>query len=369
VAAVHCLAGSADSAGVADGGAMVVRSGSSLVSRTSTRAAAVTAPSIDNEELFMDLDLGAVRTFLAVVDDGHFTDAADRLGMTQQAVSKRIAKLEADLGVPLLNRSRAGVSLTEDGAIFLPNARALISLADQATGMLRARRRAIRVDVLARNAAPLYLVREFYEATAADVDIVVSRGTISRPSALADGSVDAAFGRTTGALSRGIKRIPACLEPIPILVSRRHRLARRKAVPMAELSGLTAWMPGNAGDSEWAEYYRFLSADFGIQIDTSGPVFGGDHMVEKIGASRDLIMFASNRQFPVHPDVVQVTVTDPTPVYPWSLMWHEANRHPSLPPLIAHVKDRYRPGDTGSLWLPAPDRSLFPETARHSSPS
>ncbi|MES9609535.1 LysR family transcriptional regulator, partial [Actinomadura sp. NPDC000929] len=46
------------------------------------------------------------RAFLAVVDDGRFTEAADRLGMTQQAVSKRIAKLEAALGVPLLHRSR-----------------------------------------------------------------------------------------------------------------------------------------------------------------------------------------------------------------------------------------------------------------------
>ena len=98
----------------------------------------------------MELDLGAVRTFLAVVDDGHFTDAADRLGMTQQAVSKRIARLESDLGAPLLNRSRAGARLTEDGAAFLPHARALISLADRAAGMLRARRRALRIDALAR---------------------------------------------------------------------------------------------------------------------------------------------------------------------------------------------------------------------------
>jgi len=308
----------------------------------------------------MELDLGAVRAFLAVVDDGHFTDAADRLGMTQQAVSKRIAKLETDLGVPLLNRSRAGVSLTEDGATFLPNARALISLADQATGMLRARRRPLRIDVLARNAAPLDMVRAFYEASDAEVDIVVSRGTISRRSALTDGSVDAAFGRTTGTLSPGIERIPACLEPIPILVGRQHRLAPRRQVPMKELSGLTAWMPGNASDSEWAEYYRFLSAEFGVQIDTSGPVFGGDHMMEKIGASRDLIMFANNRQFPVHPDVVQISATDPTPVYPWSLMWHGLNRHPALPLLIAHVKARYRPYDARHQWLPAPDRSLFP---------
>lgn len=308
----------------------------------------------------MELDLGAVRTFLAVVDDGHFTEAADRLGMTQQAVSKRVARLEADLGVPLLNRSRAGVSLTEDGAAFLPNARALISLADQATGMLRVRRRALRIDALARDTAPIDMIRAFYEASDVDVEIVVSRGTVSQQATLTDGSVDAAFGRATGILPPGIERIPACLEAIHILVGRQHSLARRRRVPMDELSGLTAWMPGNARDSEWAEYYRFLSAEFGVQIDTSGPVFGRDHLMEKIGSSQDLIMFGNKRQLPVHPDVVEISVADPTPVYPWSLMWHEANRHPSLPLLIAHVKARCRPRDPQSQWLPAPDRPLFP---------
>ena len=308
----------------------------------------------------MDLDLGAVRTFLAVVDDGHFTDAADRLGMTQQAVSKRIARLESGLGMPLLSRSRAGAGLTEDGAAFLPHARALISLADQAAGMLRARRRALRVDALASDAAPIDMVRAFYEASDAEVDIVVSRGTVSQPSALTDGSVDAAFGRTTGTILPGIERIPACLEPIFILVSRHHRLARRKRVPMRDLSGLTAWMPGNARDSEWAEYYRYLSADFGVQIDSSGPVFGRDHIMEKVGGSQDLITFASKTQFAGYPDIAHIPIIDPTPVYPWSLMWHEANRHPSLPLLIAHVKARYRPHNPTSQWLPAPDRSLFP---------
>lgn len=308
----------------------------------------------------MDLDLGAVRTFLAVIDDGRFTEAADRLGMSQQAVSKRIARLESDLGVPLLNRSRAGARLTEDGAAFLPHARTLISLADQATAMLRARRRALRIDALARDVAPIDMVRAFYEDSDAEVDIVASRGSVSQRTALTDGSIDAAFGRATGTLPPGIERIPACLEPIPILAGRQHSLARRRHVPMEELSGLTAWMPGNARDSEWAEYYRFLSAEFGVQIDTSGPVFGRDHIMEKIGASRDLFTFGDKRQFPVHPDVVQISVTDPTPVYPWSLMWHEANRHPSLPLLIAYVQARYRPYDARSQWLPAPDRPLFP---------
>lgn len=308
----------------------------------------------------MDLDLGAVRTFLAVVDAGHFTEAADHLGMTQQAVSKRIARLESDLGVALLNRSRTGAKPTEDGAAFLPHARALIGLADHATATLHARRRPLRIDVLARVAAPIDLVRAFYEAGDVDVDIVVSRGSTSQQTALTDGSVDAAFGRVTGPLPPGIGRIPAYLEPIPILVSRRHRLARRKRVSTKELAGLTAWMPGNTGDSEWAEYYRSLSAEFGVEIDTSGPVFGGEHIMDTVAASPDLITFGNTRQFPAHPDVLQVSVTDPAPVYPWSLLWHQANRHPSLPLLIDHVTAHHRPFTARSQWLPTPDRPFFP---------
>jgi DNA-binding transcriptional LysR family regulator len=308
----------------------------------------------------MDLDLGAVRAFLAVVDDGHFTEAADRLGLTQQAVSKRIARLESDLGAALLSRSRAGARLTEDGAAFLPQARALISLADQATAMARARRRALRIDALARDAAPTDMVRAFYEDSDADIDIVASRGAVSQRSALTDGSVDAAFGRVTQVLPPGIERTAACLEPLYLLVGRRHRLARRGHVPMGELAGLTAWMPGNARDSEWAQYYRFLSAEFGVRIDTSGPVFGRDHLMARIGGSPDVITFAARTQLSGSPDIVHLPVTDPTPAYPWSLMWHAANRHPSLPLLIAHVKARYRPYDARGQWLPAPDRPLFP---------
>ncbi|MEU0090164.1 LysR family transcriptional regulator [Kribbella sp. NPDC006257] len=45
------------------------------------------------------MDLEAVRTFAAVVDSGQFQAAADELGVTQQAVSKRLAALERELGV------------------------------------------------------------------------------------------------------------------------------------------------------------------------------------------------------------------------------------------------------------------------------
>ena len=60
--------------------------------------------------------------------------------------------------------------------------------------------------------------------------------------------------------------------------------------------------------------------------------------MEKIAASPDLIMFAARTQLTGSPDVVHLPVTDPMPVYPWSLLWHGLNRHPTLPLLIAHVR-------------------------------
>jgi DNA-binding transcriptional LysR family regulator len=216
------------------------------------------------------------------------------------------------------------------------------------------------VDALAPDAAPLDLIRAFYETSDAEVDIAVSRGNVSWETALADGSLDAAFARVRGPLPPGIRRVPAWLEPMYVLVGRQHAFARRKRVPAAELSGRTAWMPNNARDSEWAEYYRFLSADLGVTIDTSGPVFGREHIVERISDSPELMMFVARAQFSGHSGVVHVPVTDPAPAYPWSLMWHEANRHPALAPLIAHVTARYEPCDGNRQWLPAADRPLFP---------
>ena len=80
----------------------------------------------------MDLDLGAVRAVVAVDDERSFSDAALMLGISQQAVSKRIAKLESSLGTRLFTRDRTTVTPTATGIRFLVHARALIVAADAA---------------------------------------------------------------------------------------------------------------------------------------------------------------------------------------------------------------------------------------------
>src|SRR6266567_1821003 len=78
----------------------------------------------------MELDLTQVRAFVVTAEQLHFGRAAARLFLTQQALSKRIQRLEHSLGEPLFVRGTRGVELTEAGHRFLPHARALLAPAD-----------------------------------------------------------------------------------------------------------------------------------------------------------------------------------------------------------------------------------------------
>ncbi len=64
-----------------------------------------------------------LKTFLAVADQGGFTAAGRRLGLSQPAVSRAIATLERELGAALFIRRRDGLSLTEAGSIALAHSR------------------------------------------------------------------------------------------------------------------------------------------------------------------------------------------------------------------------------------------------------
>ncbi len=72
------------------------------------------------------MDTNTLQAFLAVAERGSFSLAAERLYLTQPAVSKRIAALEADMGVVLFERLSKQVILTEAGRALWPRARRII---------------------------------------------------------------------------------------------------------------------------------------------------------------------------------------------------------------------------------------------------
>ncbi len=72
-----------------------------------------------------------MRSFLAVAETGGITEAAERLGITQSALSRRIQQLESYLGESLFERRRQGAVLTETGRLVESEAQALVSRFDR----------------------------------------------------------------------------------------------------------------------------------------------------------------------------------------------------------------------------------------------
>ncbi|MDF3148982.1 LysR family transcriptional regulator, partial [Streptomyces sp. T21Q-yed] len=74
----------------------------------------------------MDVHVRDLRYFTTVAEELHFTRAAERLYVSQPALSKQVRALERQLGVELFRRGPQGVSLTEAGTALLPHARRVL---------------------------------------------------------------------------------------------------------------------------------------------------------------------------------------------------------------------------------------------------
>ncbi|MCA9292546.1 MAG: LysR family transcriptional regulator [Phycisphaerales bacterium] len=83
------------------------------------------------------MELTALRYFKAIADEEHMTRAAERLGVTQPALSAAVRKLEEEVGAALLDRTGRGVRLTEAGRLFLEHAEASLQSADRAIVVVR----------------------------------------------------------------------------------------------------------------------------------------------------------------------------------------------------------------------------------------
>ena len=77
------------------------------------------------------MDLNQLRTFVAVAEEGHLTRAAERLHVSQPAVSLQIKALERELGLRLFDRSPAGMALTVFGRDLQPLAVAVLASAEK----------------------------------------------------------------------------------------------------------------------------------------------------------------------------------------------------------------------------------------------
>lgn len=96
-----------------------------------------------------DIDPRLLRAFVTVAEELHFTRAAARLYVAQQALSRDIRRLERELGAELFVRTTRQVSLTPDGERLLPHARRVIAAHDDLRAAWASQTRPLLVDISA----------------------------------------------------------------------------------------------------------------------------------------------------------------------------------------------------------------------------
>ncbi|MFG2670304.1 LysR family transcriptional regulator [Streptomyces sp. NPDC048445] len=304
------------------------------------------------------MDTEAMRTFVRAAELGRLQHAADELGVTQQAVSKRIAALERELGVRLFTRTPRGVELTLDGQAFLPHARSVVAGVERAVAAVRPGSRALRIDVLGLRSAQAVVLHDYWRShPGTDLDVVTLRVNDPRVAvaAVEAGDIDASFRTVTdpALLPPDVRMIHAFDSPLELLVGPGHPLAAARSLTPAQLRKHRIWVPGIAPLSEWSDFYDQLATAFGLRIDAAGPHFGDEVLLDTLAESAEVATLVGARDrysWPADHDLRRIPVVNPALAYPLSLILPATNPHPGLRGVIAHLAKL--PSPPAPVWRP-----------------
>ncbi|MFD4529684.1 LysR family transcriptional regulator [Streptomyces sp. NPDC058470] len=212
----------------------------------------------------MDVDTRLLRYFIAVAEEGSLTRAADRLFVSQPALTKQVKQLESQLRVRLFTRSRAGMALTEAGRTLAERVPALLadwdrmlretkSTADRAAHVLR-----VGFLASAANEATQRIITEFTRRQPGwRVDM--RQAAWSNPTAgLIGGDVHAALLRLPFPGQETLRVEELFTEPRWIALPATHPLATRDQIPFSDLwdEPFVAALPESGW---WRDYW--LAAD------------------------------------------------------------------------------------------------------------
>ncbi|CCG40411.1 LysR family transcriptional regulator [Magnetospirillum molischianum] len=213
------------------------------------------------------MTLDQIKVFVAVAESLHVTRAAQALGLTQSAASASIAALEARYGLALFDRIGRHIELTQAGRLFLPEAKAMLALANRAETMLAdlSGLRRGHLDLYASQTIAgywlppwLHRFRERYP----DITVSLTIGNTRQVArAVREGTADLGF--VEGDIDDPIlARLSVPGDRLVMAVGSGHPLAGAKDVTPAEIIGL-AWVLREAG-SGTRQIFEAALGEYGI---------------------------------------------------------------------------------------------------------
>lgn len=236
--------------------------------------------------------------FVAVAEELHFGRAAERLFISQPALSKQIRALERQLGAPLFDRDRRTVTLTPVGAALLPPARTILAEWDSARAAVDAAKTTQAATlVIGMSTSPgrglLPAVRSRMTERFPQISIALRQIAWGDPTAgLADGSTDVAFLWLPLPEQDRFDTVVVAREPRNIALPASHRLAEREAIDFADVidEPFLALPPG-AGPLR--DYWLAMDSRAGRPPVIGAEITSAEETHEAVAAGLGLVLLAA----------------------------------------------------------------------------
>lgn len=186
------------------------------------------------------MDIAQIQYVLTVAATGSFSAAADELYISQSSLSKQIIALEKELGTLLFDRSKRQIALTPAGAAFVAHARAIDAtyralLADLSRFKAAPTLRIVAIPVIAQYGLTDYVA--CFRSAHPDIDLVLEEREASAIlPALDNHQFDLAFVRNNYLDAAAYVTRPVADDKMVVVVARKHRLAGRAFLALAELA-------------------------------------------------------------------------------------------------------------------------------------
>lgn len=196
------------------------------------------------------MDISSLQAFLAVAETGSFSRAAERIFLTQPAISKRIAALEKQLGAPLFDRIGRGIRLTEAGNELLIRARTVLKEMEDVKRSITNLTGTISGELLFatshhiglhRLPGPLKRFHETYPEVRLNLRFMDSEKACS---AVANGELELAVVTLPPTALYPLRAEKIWNDPLDFVVGRDHPLARIRRVQPDKLLDYPAILPG-----------------------------------------------------------------------------------------------------------------------------
>ena len=194
------------------------------------------------------MELRHLRYFITVAEELNFSKAALKLYTAQPSLSQQIKDLEEDVGVKLLHRTKRKVELTEEGAVFLEQARLTLAQADKAVAMARqvsqAKQQMLRigfVPVAEMKIFPYVLPNLRVQSPDLKIELL-SMNNSDQSKAIKKGELDITFTRQS-LQSDEIESQFVLREPLIFILPKDHPLAKYERIPVKALNGIDFIIP------------------------------------------------------------------------------------------------------------------------------